>query len=230
VLRAGAEGEGGEEGRREALNELFECYWYPLYAFSRRQGNSHHDAMDLTQGFLTHLLRAQAFGSVSPEQGRFRSFLLAAFKNYMANERRAADTQRRGGAVNTHSLTGEDFGTRYDLEPVDNVTPELLFERSWVETLLVRVRVQLKQDYARAGKAELYELLEPHLANCREAVPRPEICERLHLSAAALAMSIHRMRRHYGELLRREIAATLDDPTDLDDELRTLMAVVSGRR
>lgn len=226
VLRAGA---AGSDETRHALNDLIECYWYPLYAFSRRCGNSHHDALDLTQGFFAHLLQGQALRSVSPDKGRFRSFLLAAFKNFMANQRRAAATQRRGGAVATLSLSDTEFQSRYDREPAVAETPERLFERSWVEELLARVRTRLADEYRQAGKEEFLELLEPHLAACHEALPRPEICSRLQLSAAALAMSLHRMRRRYGELLRQEIAATVDDPADVDDELRALMAAVSPR-
>jgi RNA polymerase sigma-70 factor (ECF subfamily) len=224
VLRAG----GGDADTRQALTDLFNAYWYPLYAFCRRQGNADHDAMDLTQGFFTHLLSANALESVSPEKGRFRSFLLASFKNFMANQRRAAATLRRGGTVTTHSLSAEDFQTRYASEPADGETPELLFQRSWVEALLKRVRDRLEEDYSRAGKSELFGLLEPHLTERGEAVPRPEISRRLSLSSAAVAMSIHRMRRRYGELLRQEVASTLDDPADVEDELRALMSVVSS--
>ena len=224
VLRAGA---AASDETRDALNELIESYWYPLYAFSRRCGNSHHDALDLTQGFLAHLLQGEALRCVSPDKGRFRSFLLAAFKNFMANQRRAAGTLRRGGGVTTISLTDADFRVRYDREPAHEETPEMLFERSWVEELLAGVRARLADEYRQADKRELFEFLEPHLAGCREATPRAEICSRLNLSAAALAMSIHRMRRRYGELLRQEVAATLDDPANIEDELRTLMAIVS---
>lgn len=226
VLRAGA---AGSDDTRDALSELIESYWYPLYAFSRRSGNPHHDALDLTQGFLAHLLQSQALRSVSPDKGRFRSFLLAAFKNFMANQRRAAATERRGGAVTTLSLSDAEFQNRYDREPAVAETPERLFERSWIEELLARVRARLAEDYRQAGKPELFELLEPHLAGCHEALPRPEICSRLKLSPAALAMSLHRMRRRYGELLRQEVAATVDDPAEVDDELRALMAAASPR-
>lgn len=225
VLRAGA---GDADATRQALTDLFNAYWYPLYAFCRRQGNSDHDAMDLTQGFFTHLLSAHALETVSPKKGRFRSFLLASFKNFMANQRRAAATLRRGGSITLHSLTADDFQTRYNHEPADGETPELLFQRSWVELLLKRVRDQLEEDYRRAGKSELFDLLEPHLTERGEAVPRPEISRRLNLSSAAVAMSIHRMRRRYGELLRQEVASTLDDPADVQDELRSLMSVVSS--
>ncbi len=223
VLRAGVE---AADGGRQALNDLIEAYWYPLYAFSRRQGNTHHDAMDLTQGFFTHFLTNELLASVSPEKGRFRSFLLASFKNFMANQRRAAETIRRGGDVATLSLTTIDFQTHYDREPVDDATPEQWFERRWVESLLARVRVRLADDYRRAGKEELFRVLEPQLGSTANPAPRSEIARELKLSSAAVAMSIHRMRRRFGELLRQEVAATVDNPADVDDELRHLMAVV----
>jgi len=223
VLRAGVE---QAEERQQALNELVQAYWYPLYAFSRRQGNAHHDAMDLTQGFFTHFLTNDLLANVSPEKGRFRSFLLASFKNFMANQRRAADAQRRGGAATTLSLTTLDFQTHYDREPADGDTPEQVFERRWVEAMLARVRQQLAEDYHRAGKGELFRLLEPHLIGASDTTPRAEIARELKLSTAAVAMSIHRMRRRYGELLRQEVAATVDNPDDVDDELRTLMSIV----
>lgn len=220
-------GESGSEQAKKALTELIKIYWYPLYAFSRRQGSNDHDAMDLTQGFFTHLLSGDALGSVSPDKGKFRSFLLASFKNFMANERRTAGAIRRGGLATVLSLSTTDFQTRYDREPVDRETPELLFERKWVEALLQRVRALLAQDYERAGKTELYTLLEPHLAHHGEALPRAEISSRLKLSMAAVAMSIHRMRRRYGELLREELAATVDNPADVESELKTLLEIAS---
>lgn len=224
VLRAGAH--PSDETHR-ALTELIYSYWYPLYAFARRQGNGNDDALDLTQGFFAHLLDAHALESVSPEKGRFRSFLLASFQNFMANQRRAAMAVRRGGAVKILSLTADDFGTRFDREPAHHETPELCFQRSWVEALLLKVRSRLAADYQQAGKSELFALLEPHLTQQGEVVPRAEIGRRLNLSPAAVAMSIHRMRRRYGEILRQEVAATVDNPAEVDDELRTLMSIIS---
>jgi DNA-directed RNA polymerase specialized sigma24 family protein len=224
VLRAGLPNDSAQQ----ALSELITAYWYPLYAFSRRLGNPHHDTMDLTQGFFTHLLSSAGLGGVSPEKGRFRSFLLSSFKNFMANQRRAAETARRGGTVATLSLDSMDFRTRYDHEPTDLNTPELLFQRRWVESLLERVWSRLADDYRRAGKEQLFELLKPHLSGGTDGVPRAEIGLRLNLSSAAIAMSIHRMRRRYGDLLRQEVAATVHDPADVEDEIRTLLSLVSG--
>jgi RNA polymerase sigma factor (sigma-70 family) len=226
VLAAG--GEGSDE-QRLALGQLIECYWYPLYAFARRQGHKNDDAMDLTQAFFTHLLDGSPFDSLSPEKGMFRSFLLAAFRNYMANQHRNAATQRRGGDVQTLSLTGEEFEARYDREPTDHETPELLFERNWVESLLQHVLKRLAGDYRRAGKEDLFQLLEPCLTHQPDGLPRAEISRQLKISPAAVAMSIHRMRRRFGEILRQEVAATVADPAVVEDELRALMAIVSRR-
>lgn len=221
---------GGDESdaAQQALAELTAAYWYPLYAYARRQGNGEHDAMDLTQGFFTHLISGHALESVSPEKGRFRSFLLVSFRNFMANQRRAADTARRGGAVTILSLSADDFQARFDREPTHDETPEACYQRNWVESLLAKVREELEDDYRQAGKSTLFELLEPYLTHRGDALPRAEISRRTNLSAAAVSMSIHRMRRRYGELLRQHVAATVDDPADIEDEIRTLMTIVSG--
>lgn len=225
VLRAGG---ANSDVARNSLDELIQTYWYPLYAFARRTGCSDHDAMDLTQGFFVHVLQNQALEAVSPDKGRFRSFLLAAFKNFCANDRRAASAIRRGGDTLILSLSGDEFRSRYDLEPATTETAEQLFDRKWIEALLDRVRTRLAEDYQKAQKSELFTLLEPHLTNQVEAVPRTEICRRMNLSAAAVAMSLHRMRRRYGDILREEVAATVDHPEEIEQELRDLMLIVSS--
>lgn len=222
VLRAGVSPTADSQ---QALHELFQTYWYPLYAFSRRSGNSHHDALDLTQGFFTHLLSGECLSTVSPDYGRFRSFLIAAFKNFMSNAHRASTAIRRGGNVRIVPLSEADFASHYENEPYSDETPELLFERSCVEALLSRVRQRLADEYARARKKQLFKLLEPHLTRRGEGVSQAQIGQELHLSPAAVAMSIHRMRRRFGELLREEVAATLNDPIEVEDELSSMMAV-----
>jgi RNA polymerase sigma-70 factor (ECF subfamily) len=152
--------------------------------------------------------------------------LLASFGHYMSNQARAAGTVRRGGLVTTVSLTTSDFRARYDREPTDHQTPELLFQRNWVASLLQGVQARLAEDYRTAGKAELFRLLEPHLTHRDDATPRAEIGRALNLSLAAIGMSLHRMRNRYGELLRQEVAATVSDPAEVEDELRSLMQIV----
>jgi len=127
---------------------------------------------------------------------------------------------RRGGRVNVISLTSPDFATRYGTEPVDDVTPDLLYERQWVQSLLDCVHSRLAQEYERADKAELFRLLEPYLTYSEHAVSRGDVGRQLNLSPAAVGMSINRMRRRYGELLRAEVAATIDDASNIDEEVR----------
>ena len=207
-------------------NELFQTYWYPLYAFCRRQGRSHADAQDLTQGFCTHLLTSSGRTAVGPAKGRFRSFLLASFRNYMANQARSARTIRRGGAHQFFSLHADDVENRYSSRGACGESPEHEFEREWVAAILQRTRARLAEDYRRADRQELFELLEPHMMAQDDALPRLEIGVRLKLSHAAIAMSIHRMRKRFGEILLSEVRLTIDDPEDAEDELRRLMATV----
>ncbi|MBN8623903.1 MAG: sigma-70 family RNA polymerase sigma factor [Planctomycetes bacterium] len=211
---------------REAVSHLAQAYWYPLYVFSRRQGNNEHDAMDLTQGFFVHVLNGRILENVSPEKGRFRSFLLAAFRNFMANQRRASGAERRGGGTTILSLDAEDVASRYAREPSHDETPEVSYHRNWAEALLVNVRRKLADDYHKAGKSELFALLEPHLTGQGDAESRTRIGRKFQLSVGAVNMSIHRLRRRFGELLRQEVAATVVDPADVDDELLWLMNAV----
>ena len=217
---------GEAEDRQAALTRLMENYWYPLYAFARRAGNNHHDALDRTQSFFAHVLESAALESVSPEKGRFRTFLLTSFRNFMSNEHRSANAQRRGGDVDTISLHGREFEQRFEQELTVKDAPEYAFDRNWVREILGRVLKRLTGEYLKADKSLLFETLSPYLSSSAEAVPRKEIAETLKLSAAAIGMSIHRMRRRYGELLREEVASTLQDPADVDDEIQLLLQVM----
>lgn len=224
VLRAGRlDSDDGQQ----AWSDLIHCYWYPLYAYCRQQGSASHDAQDLTQGFFAHLLDRHGLKSVEESKGRFRTFLLAAFKNYIVNQHRADHAVKRGGSVTIHSLNHSDFDARFAQEASNSESPEQAFDRRWVEALLDHVRERLREEYATALKLPLFEQLQPHLTNDLQALPYAEIGRKLNISPAAVAMSIHRMRRRYGELLYEEVATTVDDPRDVEDELRNLMSIVS---
>jgi RNA polymerase sigma factor (sigma-70 family) len=220
-------GKGMEGNSRQAFEELVAIYWYPLYAFTRRQGYNDHDAMDLTQGFLLHLVSSEALSTVASEKGRFRSFLLAAMKNFMANQRRSEETIRRGGAVSIVSLSTYRFDERYDHEPAHYCTPELEFQRTWADALLKRVFERLADAYRQADKEALYKLLEPHLKQSADAVPRADVSRELNMSAAAVSMSLYRLRIRFSQILREEVAATVSDPTEVEDELQSLMRIIS---
>lgn len=224
VLRAGClDSDDGQQ----AWNDLIQGYWYPLYAYCRQQGSASHDAQDLTQGFFAHLLDRRGLESVEESKGRFRTFLLAAFKNYIVNQHRSDHALKRGGSVTIHSLNHSDLAARFAQEKTMIESPEQAFDRRWVETLLDHVRERLRDEYATALKLPLYEQLQPHLTNDLQALPYAEIGRKLNISPAAVAMSIHRMRRRYGELLYEEVAATVDDPRDVEEELHNLMSIVS---
>jgi RNA polymerase sigma-70 factor (ECF subfamily) len=221
VLRAGA-----EEGR-EALTQLCRDYWYPLYAFLRRRGLSPHDAQDVTQSFFLHAIENRLLGRASAEKGRFRSYLLGALQNFLANEQRRAQTLKRGGRETIVAIDELDAEQRLALEPADRITPELCFERDWAFALLDRVLTRLRADYERSGRAVLCEKLQPYLAGKAQLAGYAELGRELAMSESAVAVAIHRMRRRYGELLREEIAHTVESPEMVDAEVAHLLAVVA---
>jgi RNA polymerase sigma-70 factor (ECF subfamily) len=221
VLRAGTV---LTDDSRNALEQLCRTYWYPLYAYARRRGESREDAMDLIQGFFASLLEQASLDSVTPEKGRFRAFLLAALKNYMNNERRQQNAQKRGGNVQIWSIHQDNFEDLYRDRLSDDCTPETLFDRCWVDTLLTNVIKQLESDYQQAGRSDVFQAIRPYIAG---GLPRNEVAQQLNMSPEAVAMSLHRMRKRYGEILRSLIVDTVNDPDDVQNEFARLMEIVA---
>ena len=213
---------------REALENLCRAYWYPLYAFVRRQGVRPEDAQDLTQAFFERLIEKNFLADVEREKGRFRSFLLAALKHFLANEWDKARAQKRGGGAIHVPIDTTSAETRYGLEPAHFDTPEKLFERRWAITLLDRVLDRLRAEHVKAGKADLFEHLKPCLTADKTALSHAELGARGGISEGAVKVAVHRLRQRYRELLRAEIAETVDSPGEVDEELRHLFAVLSG--
>jgi RNA polymerase sigma-70 factor (ECF subfamily) len=211
---------------RAALAELCETYWYPLYAFIRRQGHSMENARELTQEFFARLLEKDYLGTVDREKGKFRSFLLACCKHFLANEHDRAKALKRGGGVAIRSLDGGTAESRYREEPAHGVTPEKLFERRWALVLLQNVFARLRQEHARAGKLKLFEQLKPFLAGDGPALRYAQAADALHLSSGAIKVAVHRLRRRYRELVHEEIARTVDDPSLVEAEIRDLFAAL----
>jgi RNA polymerase sigma-70 factor (ECF subfamily) len=212
-----------------ALDRLCRAYWYPLYAFARRQGNNPEDARDLTQEFFAQLLAKGGINRADPERGRFRSFLLTAFKNLLTNEWKRAHRQKRGaGAV--LSLDDPDLEARYQLEPAHVANPETLYERRWAETLLARVieRLRAECDGDGADRARRFEVLKVYLVDDKGTLPLAEAAERLGLSLVATKGVVHRLRQRYREIFREEIAQTVSRPEDVDDEIRHLFRALSS--
>jgi RNA polymerase sigma-70 factor (ECF subfamily) len=213
---------------REALEKLCQTYWYPLYAFVRRQGRSPHDAQDFTQEFFARLLEKNYLEDVDRAKGRFRSFLLAAMKHFLANEWDKARAQKRGGAK-THIPIDTQFAeTRYGMEPGHDQTPEKLFERRWALTLLDNVLTRLREEHVAAGKAEQFDGLKIALTADKRSIPYTELGARLGLSEGAVKVAVHRLRARYREVLRAEIANTVASAADVEEEIRQLFAALSG--
>lgn len=214
---------------QNALSKLCQTYWYPLYAYVRGRGHSREDAQDLTQEFFARLLEKNWIGSADREKGRFRSFLLTAMKRFLADEWDKARAQKRGGGLPLLSLQFDTAETRLSHEPADEVTPEQSFERRWVLTLLDEVLKRLRTEYEQEGNAELFAELNPCLVGDRTSLPYAELAKKLTLSESAVKSAVHRLRQRYRKLLRGEIAQTVADPGEVDEELRHLFAVLAKK-
>lgn len=211
-----------------ALAALCTSYWYPLYAFVRRQGKSAHDAQDLTQEFFARLLEKNYLAQVSREKGRFRSFLLAALKNFLANEWDKVRAQKRGGDRTFVPLDATAAESRYAIEPVDALSADKIFERRWALTLLDRAIEQLRAEHVKAGRGPIFDELKGCLTGDGSTVSYAEIATRLGTSEGAIKVAVHRLRQRYREVLRAEVANTVAQPGDVDDELRQLFAALSA--
>jgi RNA polymerase sigma-70 factor (ECF subfamily) len=222
-----AAGHSSVLGAQDALEKLCRAYWYPLYAFIRRQNHSPHDAQDLTQGFFAALLQSEALRVADPERGKFRSFLLARLKNFLSDERKRAGAQKRGGDRLIVSIDEHNAESRYQFEPVESATPDALFEREWALTILDQVTERLRRRYAERGRGKLFAELEPCLGGSGKPVSYAEIGARLEVSEAAVKVATHRLRKEFGAELRAEIAQTVADPAEIDAEIRQLIAVTS---
>jgi RNA polymerase sigma-70 factor (ECF subfamily) len=213
-----------------ALASLCRLYWYPLYAYARRHLPNPEDAQDLTQEFFARLLEKDYLRQVDRQRGRFRSFLLTAFKHFLAKERERAGAQKRGGGRKPLPLDFQSGEQRYQREPSHAATAEALYERGWALTLLEQALARLREEQTGAGKGRLFECLKGTLTGADAARPYAELAAELGLSAEAIKVTVHRLRRRYGELLRAEIAQTVTTAEEVEDELRDLFAAVRAEK
>jgi RNA polymerase sigma-70 factor (ECF subfamily) len=211
-----------------ALAELCRTYWFPLYAYVRRQGKTQEDAEDLVQEFFARFLRKNYLDGLRAERGRFRAFLLSSLKHFLANEWDKASRQKRGGGVLHLSLDWQGADERYHLEPRDSTSPDRLFDREWALALLERVICRLGDECHRDGKGQLFEQARRFLMVGEEAIPYAAAARVLGSEEAAVRVAVHRLRKRYRELLREEIAQTLNDPAQVQEELRSLRAALTG--
>ncbi len=219
---------GDAPGSAAALEELCKTYWYPLYAYVRRRGYSTEDAQDLTQEFFARLLAKEYLALAEPQKGKFRSFLLAGLNHLLSDERDKANRLKRGGSQRPISFDAQTAENRYRLEPVETMTPELLFERSWAAAVLEQAACRLRDEYVAAGQGRLYQQLTEFRQDSDSPRTYEEVGAALGISASALKSAIHRLRQRHHELVRQEIARTLNNPAELEEEIRHLLQVVAA--
>ena len=223
---AAARGDGARS--RRALETLCEAYWYPVYAFVRRQGFAAEEARDLTQGYFTRLIERRGLKGVKPELGRFRSFLLASVRHYLFNE---IDHERARKRAPEKPLVALDAGSaedRYLAEPADALTPESVFEHKWATTVFERTLERLRAECVGDERTRRFLAFRPLLTGDEPAPSYRELASWLDMTEEAVKVAVHRLRQRHGELLREEIARTVTDPAEVDDELRHLLSVGSA--
>ncbi len=224
VLRAA---QPDDSAARAALEMLCRRYWFPLYAFARRRVATLPEAQDLTQEFFLRLLENNSLAAASPERGRFRSFLLTSLKNFLANEWDRANAQKRGGGRERLSLDWETGESRLSLEPTHTNTPEREFERQWALTLLDAVVRRLQDEFAASDKSRQFELLKETLTGGRAAMDYSATAAELQMSEEAVRQAAHRLRKRYRELLREEVAATVESDIEVEDEIGRLFEALA---
>ena len=211
-------------GSQTALADLYRLYWYPLYAFVRRRGYNAEDAQDLTQGFFCSLLERKSLRQVAPQRGKFRSFLLAALKNYLSDEFDRERSIKRGGQIEFVTLDFEDGEERFREDAADSLTAEKIFDARWAMTLLAEAGKRLRDEYHSQGKAGVIEILQAFLdpTNSKQLPSYEEAAAKLKISLGGVKTLIHRLRKRYHELLREEVARTVTDPQSVDEEIHAL--------
>jgi RNA polymerase sigma-70 factor (ECF subfamily) len=221
VRAAGAD----DATRRDALGWLCEAYWFPLYAFARRRGRSEDDARDAVQAFFAHVLEKDALTGLSPAAGKFRAFLLASFKKFLSNERARAAAEKRRATQAAFTVSLDDAEDIYRREATDGLDAEQLYERRWALAVVLGATAKLRREFEAAGRGHVFVALQPYLSGESDRT-YAETGARLDMSAGAIKTAIHRLRKRLGAVLREEVAETVTEPEDVEDELRHLLRVL----
>jgi DNA-directed RNA polymerase specialized sigma24 family protein len=216
----------GEEGADEALNKLCSAYWYPIYCYVRRRGYPPDDAQDLVQGFFARLLKKKLFNQADRSQGRLRGFLLSNLQYFLLDERKRHAAAKRGGGAVMVSFDAEDAETRYVSEPCDMETPDAVFERRWAAVTMQRAADVLADVWRQRGRFEVFDALSPYLVSSMDAAATRRIGALLGMTEGNAKVTLNRMREHYAEVLRQEIAATVNSEDEVDEELAALRLAI----
>jgi|SRR3954470_11578759 RNA polymerase sigma factor (sigma-70 family) len=213
----------------EALEKLCRAYWYPLYVYVRRQGNTPEDAEDLTQRFFSRLLEKDYFAKADPDRGKFRTFLVRSLNNFLINEWKRAGRLKRGGDLTFLSLNADEAEERYAGEPIAESNPAGAYERLWAVALIEHVFSILRAEYSSTGKPRIFEALKSFIWGDADPISYAEIGGPLNLTEGAVKVAVHRLRRRFREVVRAEVAHTVARPEDIDEELRYLIAVLGSK-
>jgi RNA polymerase sigma factor (sigma-70 family) len=225
VLQAGS---GSPTQAHEALADLCGRYWYPLYAFARRRGHAHHEAEDCTQGFLAHLLSNAGLERAEPARGRFRTYLLSAFGRYLTDNWRRGQAAKRGGGLVALPFSTGSVEEQYSRAAAPAaLTPERAFDRDWASAMIDRAVQELRDDYRRSGRVEVFDALAPLVWGQETSEPLADTAARFRMNPQTLTVALHRLRRRLGERLRSMVAETVADEAEVEAELHHLIRVFS---
>ncbi len=222
-----AAGDQTDPQAKEALARLCQTYWFPIYAFIRKRGHPPEQAQDLTQEFFAKFLEKNSVAKATRERGRFRSFLMTSVENFLRNEHDRNQTEKRGGGRLPVSLDEQDAEQRYLEQPADSTDPAKAFEQRWAATVLQTVVNRLRAEYQASGRSALFEALQSHLWGEAGLLSYPDLAAQFAMTIANVKTTAHRLRQRYREILREEIAQTVSQPGEIDEEIRYLMRVVS---
>jgi DNA-directed RNA polymerase specialized sigma24 family protein len=219
-------GRAGSPESQAALEWLSQAYWYPLYAYVRRQGRNVEEAQDLTQEFFHHLLASEFLQRAQQNRGRFRTFLLSSLKNFLVNEWVKANREKRGSGQHVLSLDEELAESRLAAEPATAQPPDALYDRGWAGILMERAMMALRSEFANTGKLDTFERLKVYVWGEKSGLPYATMAGQLDMTEGAVKVTVHRLRQRYGELLRAEVAQTVATPVEVEEELRYLATVI----
>lgn len=222
-----AAGKGAPPDAAAALNHLCETYWYPLYAHARRKGNDPEKARDLTQSFFADLLERRSYEKADRDRGRFRSFLCRSLENFLHHEHERATAVKRGGGREILSWDAEQAEGRFLKEPQTDATPETAYQRSWAQTLIEQAFTRLRNEFAVGGREEFFDRIRPHLWQDDDATPYADLARQFSMTVVSVRVTVHRLRKRYGEVLRAEIAQTVSSPGEVEDELNELIRALA---
>ena len=222
-----AAGKSSSPQQKQALETLCQSYWFPLYAYLRRRGYDTHQAEDLTQAFFAHILEKKDLGTADPKCGKFRSFLLVRLKYFLSDERDRAQAKKRGGGKKVLSLSIQNAEGQYALEPAIQLSPEMLFEKSWALTVLERTMGRLEAEMAEKNKQKLFDFLKVYLTTDNDVIPYQDMAAELKMTEGSVRVAVHRLRRQYRKLLRDEVAQTVGDEDQIDEEMGCLFAALA---